>query len=200
LSAERLGVNPFEAPVIETKGRTRVRTKTLAVSVLVIMSLTFGCIPARADQCSNVRAQIIDRSSPEGCTSLLKVCLAGTVKGNHGLTGTTYFVLDGVAPAPSAATGFKSTTGTFIYTTRLGTLTVRETGSGKFSGHPSSGYGSGVQEVISGTGKFAGLYGILYVSQRDILGTFFSDVRGQLCSGASPAAADLPRKGTGPAH
>jgi hypothetical protein len=83
-----------------------VRTKTLAVSVLVIMSLTFGCIPARADQCSNVRAQIIDRSFPEGCTSLLKVCLAGTVKGNHGLTGTTYFVLDGVAPAPSAAAGF----------------------------------------------------------------------------------------------
>ncbi len=177
-----------------------MRTKTLAVSVLATMSMTVGCIRALGDQCSNVRAQIIDRSSPEGCTSPLKVCLAGTVKGNHGLTGTTYFVLDGVAPAPSAAAGFKSTTGTFIYTTKVGTLTVRETGSGKLSGHPSSGYGSGVQEVISGTGKFAGLYGILYVSQKDMLGTFFSDVRGQLCRGARPAAADLPKKGTEPAH
>jgi hypothetical protein len=161
--------------------------KTSTMSIMALLTITIAANRAMAERCDSVRAQIIDRSSPEGCTGPLKVCIAGKVKGNRGLNGTTYFVLEGVAAAPPAAAGFKSSTGTLVYTTTRGTLTVRETGIGKFSGQPSNGYGSAVQEVISGTGRFAGLTGTLYISQKDVLGTFTSDVTGQLCLAAAPA-------------
>jgi hypothetical protein len=174
--------------------------KTCIVSILALLAMSVAPNRMLAEHCDSVRAQIIDRSSPEGCISPLKVCIAGTVKGNRGLNGTTYFVLDGIADAPTTAAGFKSSTGTLVYTTKQGTLTVRETGTGKLSGHPSNGYGSGVQEVISGTGRFAGLTGILYISQKDVLGTFTSDVTGQLCTAAAPTATNPTPKAVEPVH
>jgi len=164
------------------------------MSIMTLLTMSIASNRMMAEHCDSVRAQIIDRSSPEGCTSPLKVCIAGKVKGNRGLNGTTYFVLDAVAAAPPAAAGFKSSTGTLVYTTMQGTLTVRETGIGKFSGQPSTGYGSAIQEVINGTGRFAGLTGILFISQKDVRGTFFSDVTGQLCAAAAPAPTNpLPK-------
>jgi hypothetical protein len=132
-------------------------------------------------QCKAVHAEIIDASSPEGCTSTFNFCAAGTVEGNRGLNGTTYFVLDGVAEGPTTAPGFTATTGTLVYTTREGTLTVRETGIAKFSGHPSNGYGAALEEVVSGTGRFAGATGTLHVRQQDINSQFFSKISGELC-------------------
>lgn len=163
------------------------------VSTLALLTASVASKPMLAEHCNSVRAQIVDRSVPEGCTGPMKVCVAGTVKGNRGLNGTTYFVLDGVAAAPAVAAGFKSSTGTLVYTTRDGTLTVRETGIGKLSGRPSNGYGSAVQEVISGTGKFGGLTGILYITQKDVNGTFFSDVTGQLCAGGASGNNQPPK-------
>jgi hypothetical protein len=136
---------------------------------------------AWAGHCKSVHALIIDASAPQGCTSPFNFCAVGTVEGNRGLAGTTYFVLDGVVPGPSTAPGFNATSGILVYTTRDGTLTVRETGVGKFSGKPSNGYGSGIEEVISGTGRFAGASGTLYISQRDLNSKFYSQVRGELC-------------------
>ena len=170
------------------------------MSILALLTMSVASNRMRAEHCDSIRAQIIDRSSSESCASPLKVCIAGKVKGNHGLNGTTYFVLDGVADAPPAAAGFKSSTGTLVYTTTQGALTVRETGIGKFSGHPSNGYGSAVQEVVGGTGRFTGLTGTLHISQKDVRGTFFSDVTGQLCKAAVPAPTNPLPKSTEAVH
>jgi len=128
-----------------------------------------------------VHAEIIDASAPQGCTSPFNFCAAGTVEGNRGLNGTTYFVLDGVAPGPTTAQGYSATSGVLVYTTDEGTLTVRETGIAKFTGHPSNGYGAALEEVISGTGRFAGATGTLHVRQRDINSRFYSKISGELC-------------------
>ena len=92
-----------------------MRTKTLAVyrAGHNVIDLRMPSRRARTNAVTFAVRLSGNRSSPEELHQFCsRVCLAGTVKGeeSHGLTGTTYFVLDGVAPAPSAATGFKSTT------------------------------------------------------------------------------------------
>jgi hypothetical protein len=134
-----------------------------------------------ADECKAVHAQITDASVPQGCTSPFKFCAAGTVEGDRGLNGTTYFVLDGVATDPTTAAGFSANSGVLVYTTHEGTLTVRETGITKFAGNPSNGYGSGIEEVLRGTGRFEGATGVFHISQKDVNGRFYTDVSGSLC-------------------
>jgi hypothetical protein len=155
--------------------------RTLLFSI--VAAVVAAAVPnqARAGHCKQVHALIIDASAPQGCTSPFNFCAAGTVEGNRGLDGTTYFVLDGVAAGLSSAPGFNATSGILVYTTRDGTLTVRETGIGKFSGQPSNGYGSGIEEVMSGTGRFAGASGVLYVRQKDVNSKFYSRISGELC-------------------
>jgi hypothetical protein len=137
--------------------------------------------PLLAGECKPVQAEITDASSPQGCTSPFNFCAAGTVEGNLGLNGTTYFILDGVATGPATAPGYSANSGILVYTTHEGTLTVRETGIAKFSGHPSNGYGSGIEEVISGTGRFAGATGVFHIRQKDVNSRFHTEVTGQLC-------------------
>ena len=152
----------------------------LKIYALVLFApAAFG--PMLYAQCRNVNALIVDSSAPDGCTSPYNFCAAGIVEGNRGLNGTTYFVLDGVAAGPSSAPGFGSTSGILVYTTHEGTLTVRETGIAKFSGHPSNGYGAAIEEVISGTGRFEGATGSLHVRQKDVNSVFYSKITGQLC-------------------
>jgi len=131
--------------------------------------------------CRPVHAVIIDKSSPSGCTSPFGFCAAGTVEGNRGLNGTTYFVLDGVSSAPDTAPGFNVTSGLLVYTTDEGTLTVRETGVGKLSGKPSNGVLTSVQEIVSGTGRFVGATGTLYNNAIDVNSVFRSEISGTLC-------------------
>jgi hypothetical protein len=148
--------------------------------VLVLVSSTW-CSSVLSAQCKAVHAEIIDASAPQGCTSPFNFCAAGTVEGNRGLNGTTYFVLDGVASGPATAPGYSATSGILVYTTREGTLTVRETGIAKFMGHPSNGYGAALEEVVSGTGRFTGATGTLHVRQQDINSRFYSKISGKLC-------------------
>jgi len=149
------------------------------------LTIAIGCAalvtPAGASSCKNISALIVDSSAPSGCTSAYGFCAAGTVKGNHGLNGTTYFVLDGVSSAPATAPGWGVTTGLLVYTTSDGTLTVRETGVGKLTGHPSNGYLTSIEEVVSGTGRFAGATGFLYNNATDVNSVFYSNISGQLC-------------------
>jgi hypothetical protein len=151
------------------------------IHILVSLLAAIAAAPALYAQCKKVNALIIDSSAPNGCTSPFNFCAAGTVEGNRGLNGTTYFVLDGVAAGPATAPGFNSTSGILVYTTHEGTLTVRETGIAKFTGHPSNGYGAAIEEVISGTGRFEGATGTLHVRQKDVNSVFYSSITGQLC-------------------
>jgi hypothetical protein len=151
--------------------------------LLVVLSVASVVVayPSSAKNCRAVHATIVDASAPEGCTSVFNFCAAGTVEGNRGLNGTTYFVLDGVTAPPTTAPGFSVTSGVLVYTTNVGTLTVRETGVSKVTGHPSNGVLTSIQEIISGTGKFSGATGTLYNNATDINSTFHSTIRGTLC-------------------
>lgn len=150
----------------------------LPVISLAVVTLA---IPVHASNCKNIQALIVDSSAPQGCTSPFGFCAAGTVQGNHQMNGTTYFVLDGVSSPPATAPGWGVTSGLLIYTTKDGTLTVRETGVGKLTGHPSNGYLTSIEEVISGTGRFAGATGFLYNNATDMNSVFYSNISGQLC-------------------
>jgi hypothetical protein len=159
-------------------------TTSKGIAFLLALSACGGVANAHdrdRNNCREVRALIVDTSAPVDCPSPYRFCAAGTVEGNRGLNGTTYFVLDGVGTAPVTAPGFNVTTGLLTYTTPEGTLTVRETGMGKLVGNPSNGVLTSLQEIVSGTGKFAGATGTLYNAAVDINGVFYSDITGTLC-------------------
>ena len=148
---------------------------------VILLAVVTLAIPVSASNCKNIKALIVDSSAPQGCTSPFGFCAAGTVQGNHQMNGTTYFVLDGVSSPPATAPGWGVTTGLLVYTTKDGTLTVRETGVGKLTGHPSNGYLTSIEEVVSGTGRFAGATGFLYNNATDVNSVFYSNISGQLC-------------------
>jgi hypothetical protein len=150
--------------------------------LLALAACAFGAHLAYADQnCRSVHALIVDKSAPDNCTSPFLFCAAGTVEGNRGLDGTTYFVLDGAVGSPATAPGFGVTSGLLVYTTHHGTLTVRETGVSKLTGQPSNGFLSSIQEIVSGTGRFAGASGTLYNNALDVNSVFYSHISGKLC-------------------
>jgi hypothetical protein len=113
----------------------------------------------------------------DGCTSPNNFCTAGTVRGNHGLNGTTYFRMDGAVRGPATAPGSIATSGVLVYSTRRGTLTVRESGL--------SGLGAfftAFQEVLEGTGEYAGATGHLWVAGEQVDNHFEAEVTGVICS------------------
>jgi hypothetical protein len=155
--------------------------KTLRRFVLPLLTCVALASPAFAaadenDGCVKIRARILDAQVTDGCTSPNGFCAAGTVTGNHGLNGTTFFTLDGFVPGPASAPGSFSTSGILVYTTRRGTLTVRETGiTGLGPAFPA------LEVVQSGTGEFEGATGHLWVLGEKVGDHFDSKIRGELC-------------------
>lgn len=147
----------------------------LALSMIVSVAS-----PALAGECKKVHGTIVDVQVTEGCTSPNRFCAAGTVRANHGLNGTTYFVMDGAVRGPATAPGSLATSGILVYTTDRGTLTVRESG---LSGLRESGQGyfTAFQQVLEGTGEYEGATGHLWVLGEARPNEFVSEVRGVLC-------------------
>jgi hypothetical protein len=155
--------------------------KSKGIALLLAVTACGGLANANDQRCRKVVALIIDRSAPIGCTSPYRFCAAGTVEGNRGLNGTTYYVMDGRGTPPETALGFNVSSGLLTYTTDEGTLTVRETGVGHLTGSPSNGVLTSIQEIVSGTGRFEGATGTLYNTAVDINSVFYSDITGELC-------------------
>ncbi len=158
-----------------------MKTSTRIAFCLTLSAGVLGVAQAHGDGCRPLHALIVDTSDPMNCVSPYNFCASGTVKGNLGLKGTTYFVLDGVGRRPDSAPGWSVTTGLLVYTTDDGTLTVRETGVSKLTGSPSNGILTSMQEIVSGTGRFEGATGTLYNNATDVNGVFYSTVTGTLC-------------------
>ena len=137
--------------------------------------------PAFAGECKKIHALIVDVQVTEGCTSPNRFCAEGTVEGNHGFNGTTYFRMDGAVRGPATASGSIATSGILTYTTGLGTLTVRESGLSGLMDTPEQGYFTSFQQVLEGTGDYAGATGHLWVLGQRIGSEFVSEVRGELC-------------------
>lgn len=148
-----------------------------SLSLLTIVSFTS---PTLADECKKIHGTIVDVQVIEGCTSPNKFCAEGTVTGNHGLNGTTYFVMDGAVRGPATLPGSLATSGVLVYTTDGGTLTVRESG---LSGLRESdqGYFTAFQQVLEGTGEYEGATGHLWVLGQAFPDRFEAGIRGEIC-------------------
>lgn len=137
--------------------------------------------PAFAGDCKKIHGLIVDVQVTAGCTSPNGFCAEGTVEGNHGFNGTTYFRMDGAVRGPATAPGSIATSGILTYTTDDGTLTVRESGLSGVIETPEVGYFPAIQKVLEGTGDYAGATGHLWVLGQRIGSEFVSEVRGELC-------------------
>ena len=139
-----------------------------------------GISTAHAAQCKHVRFDVLELPATQGCT-LGASCWIGQFDGN-GWSGTTEFALDGSGAGPAASADFISYTGPFVYATAKGTLTVRETGVYNVGeGQPQSGGVAGYQQVLGGTGEFAGATGQLFTGGRAVNGVFRTHVTGKIC-------------------
>jgi hypothetical protein len=147
------------------------------LSLLMIVSVAS---PALAGECKKIQGTIVDAQVTEGCTSPNRFCAGGTVEGNHGLNGQTWFVMDGAVRGPATAPGSIATSGILVYTLDGGTLTVRESG---LSGLRESGQGyfTAFQEVLEGTGDYQGVTGHLWVLGQVVENHFESELSGVLC-------------------
>jgi hypothetical protein len=161
--------------------------KTLLATALVLASLcAAGTAAAAAEtshhpRCHAVRALIVDQQVTTGCTSPNGFCAEGTVDGNRGFNGTTYFVMDGAVRGPATAPGTLATSGLLTYTFPGGTLVVRESG---MSGLAQDGenFFTAFQQVQSGTGRYAGASGYFYVLGQAFPDRFEAEIQGQLCT------------------
>jgi hypothetical protein len=144
----------------------------LAASALV-------AIPATAGNCKKIHADLDEIQSTQGCNPGLSSCFLGEVDGNHGLRGVTHFAADSaVSTSPSTSPNFIIYSGPFEYRTRRGNITVRETG---VTTRGSEGVVTAYQEIVSGTGAFAGATGHFFVSGQKTGGTVDTFVNGEIC-------------------
>jgi hypothetical protein len=151
--------------------------------VFALLLLALASAPLHATECKAVHAEMIESRTTTGCNPGLPACFLGEVAGDHGLHGTTHFAADSFVPtSPSTSPGFIIYSGPFEYRTPGGTLTMRETGvSNGTTGQPSSGAITAYQQIVEGTGDFAGTTGHFFVSGRRAGGTVATQLTGEIC-------------------
>ncbi|GMV28968.1 MAG: hypothetical protein AMXMBFR59_10930 [Rhodanobacteraceae bacterium] len=156
--------------------------KTLFASSLAIATLLCtAAASASHPHCRPIRGVIHDIPVTEGCTSPNGFCAAGTVDGNRGFHGTTYFVMDGAVRGPATAPGTLATSGLLTYTLAGGTLVVRESGmSGFVQGDEN--YFTAFQQIASGTGRYAGAAGHFHVLGQAFADHFEAEIVGEVCT------------------
>lgn len=157
-------------------------------ATIVLMATTSVCYADSSMDahqfCKDIRAELHELKTNDNCNSPVAFCSAGTIDGNFGLDGTTFFSVDGAASTPPEAPGTSSYTGMYTITTRHGTLTLRETGvSYPRRGNPDGGVLASFAEVLSGTGRYATTTGILFFHGHNGRGLPSDvDVSGTLCT------------------
>jgi hypothetical protein len=158
----------------------------LSTAITSMFGLLLCAASAHADEtkrCKAVHADVQEVQTRENCTSPSNFCTEGTIDGNHGLSGTTFFSVDGGAATPPASPGTRSYTGVFTITTDQGKLILRETGvTYPRAGNPEGGVLSSIIEVTSGTGRYEGATGIMFFHGRSLNGIFDVQLQGTLCT------------------
>ena len=128
--------------------------------------------------CKPIHAVQRDVLITENCPSPIGFCAAGTITGNHGLRGTTFYSSRGFHPVPGEEPTRQVVVGTSTFTTDDGViivedLSVFDTVRGTFAG---------VAPITEGTGRFAGATGdILTVGRVLPDGSLITDVTGEIC-------------------
>lgn len=156
-----------------------VKSRKSATLLVMAMLPLFGAASAHAGQCKKIHADLDEISSTQGCNPGLASCFLGEVDGNHGLRGTTHFAADSaVSTSPSTSPDFLIYSGPFEYRTGRGTITARETG---VTTRGPEGVVTAYQQIVSGTGDFAGATGYFFVSGQKTGGTVDTFVNGEIC-------------------
>jgi hypothetical protein len=161
-------------------------TQLLSIAVAVgccISAAQAGEDTAPRIVCRSIHAELHELFTTDNCTSPVGFCAAGTIDGNFGLEGTTFFSVDNTGFMPPESPGITTFVGSFTITTDFGTLTLRESGmSYPRRGNPDGGRVATIDEVLSGTGRFAGATGILFFHGRNGRGLPSDvEVTGDLC-------------------
>jgi hypothetical protein len=161
----------------------RMRTlNLLAVFGMVAVSAGAQETPAPQSTCKAVQADLVEVNSTVGCKPEHANCFLGEVDGNHGLRGTTYFKGQQGALFPPLAPTFRSYVGAFEYITDKGTLTMKEMGlTNPPTADPESGAVMAYQQIVAGTGDFAGANGYLFVVGFNRNQRVVTKVTGEIC-------------------
>jgi hypothetical protein len=165
------------------------------VTLCMVMTAVAGLLaaPARTQEaashpssCKAVHGDLVEVRSTVDCKPGHADCFLGEVDANHGLRGTTYFKGEVSALFPSVAPTFRSYVGDFEYTTRHGTLTMREMGMTEppAISPDSSGVVNAYQTIVAGTGEFEGATGYLFVSGFNRNQRVVTTVKGRICKPA----------------
>lgn len=162
-------------------------THRLSTAITSLLGLLLCAATANANEgamrCKAVQADVEEVVTTENCNSPLNFCTKGTIDGNHGLDGTTFFSVEGGAATPPTSPGIRSYSGVFTITTELGDLVLRETGvTYPRPGNPEGGVLSSIIEVKSGTGRYEGATGIMFFHGRALNGVFDVKLVGTLCT------------------
>ena len=141
----------------------------IALSIALSAGAVLSAVPARADGCKTIRAEI-DLTH-------------GTISGNFGLNGTVVFTSDGTGTAPpTAPAGSSVFSGILEITTQRGILRMRETGMfSSRTGNPAGPLMSSWGDSMSGTGFYQGATGDVFFTGQRAGDIFLVEVSGQIC-------------------
>jgi hypothetical protein len=156
--------------------KTQLSQSVLPMLLCLTMASPVLARPDHGEKCHKLDATIVDTQVTDGCTSPNDFCAAGTVRGNLGLNGTTFFSVDSAIVGPSTAPGTIAASGILVYTLHRGTLTVRESGLSGFGA-----FFANFQQVLEGTGDFAGVTGHDWVLGQQVGDHFETQITGELC-------------------
>jgi hypothetical protein len=162
-----------------------------AASALTLALL--GSPAVRAQQCTAIRTNIVTGYSlgPD-CASPVGVCTVGTLFSGR-IAATTRFTARTVMPGLSPDLLIYS--GELVLTMNDGTITIRDHGLL----NSTTAYFFEVQQVISGTGSYAGARGLLTSRGLSTATGFQGLVSGTICSPVDPVERVRPsRPSSGP--
>ncbi len=152
------------------------------------LALLLSPLAARANQCAPVLTNILTAyTMGPDCASPVGVCTAGTIASGT-LAGTTHYTVLTVTPGPSPDLLFY--TGELVITTSAGTLTLRDFGLlNSVSAHYYE-----VQQVVSGTGGYAGMRGTLTSQGISTPSGFQGTLSGPICNLVQRAERLTPQR------
>ena len=157
-----------------------------AIRVLALAMLV--CLGARADRCVPIRTTIVTTySMGPDCTSPVGVCTAGRFV-SPAFAGTTHFTAMTIGPGPSA--DMLLYIGELVITTAAGTITIRDHG---FLNSSSAQFLE-IQQIIGGTGVYAGARGMLISRGISTAIGFEGTLNGSVCGPSMPVEHAVPAR------
>jgi hypothetical protein len=128
-----------------------------ATCVMLTVGIAIPSVYAEP-QCKPIVAVQRDALVTENCTSPIGFCAGGTITGNRGLCGTTFFSGLSFDPIPGDPDGRLAVPGVSTFTTDDGVLTISDVSVFDVQ----RGAFAGIGRIEEGTGQFAGATGDIF--------------------------------------